>query len=383
MLEGVRVVELGVWVAGPAVGGLLADWGADVIKVEPPTGDPMRAVFGALGIDVGQNPPFELDNRGKRSVVIDLSTDEGRAMMERLLETADVFATNLRPDALERLGLDHVSVRARHRRLIYCSLTGYGLDGPDRDRAGYDVGAFWARSSAAAKLVPPGTDPPGIRSGFGDHTTALAALSGVLAALLDRQRTGEGRLVATSLLRAGTYVMGWDIGVYLRFGRIQGTRPRTEMAAPLINCYRAADGAWFWLLGLEQHRHWPGVVAALERPELATDPRFATTKARAEHAGELIAELDEAFATRPRSEWEARFDQHDVWWAPVQTIPEVTVDPQAHAAGSFVTMTPRSGEDPYSAVASPVSFSGYDQRPGPVPALGEHTEELRRELGLD
>ena len=158
MLEGLRVVELGVWVAGPAAAGVLADWGADVIKVEPPGGDPQRRMFQAIGVSVASAPPFELDNRGKRSVVLDLRSDEGREQMARLLATADVFLTNLRLDALERLGLDHATLLAKHPRLVYASVTGYGLEGPDRNRPGYDIGAFWARSSMAAAHVPPGHD---------------------------------------------------------------------------------------------------------------------------------------------------------------------------------------------------------------------------------
>ncbi len=380
-LAGVRVVELGVWVAGPAIGGLMADWGADVVKVEPPSGDPMRAVFGALGIGEPRVPPFELDNRGKRSVVLDLTTSEGRERLDALLAGADVFTSNLRPDALERLGFDAAAVRARHPHLVVCSVTGYGLEGPDRDRAGYDVGAFWARSSAAATIVPRGETPPALRSGFGDHVTALSGLTGVLAALLERTRTGEGQIVHTSLLRTGIYAMGWDVGIWLRFGKMSGTRDRTQHQAPLVNCYRCGDGSWFWLLGLEQQRHWPGLVAAVDRPELRDDPRFATSAARRDHATELVAELDAVFATRTRDAWIERFDAHDVWWAPVQTIPEVIADPQAAAAGAWVEVTPHEGEDAYRAVAPPVGFERHPlTRTRPVPRLGEHTDEVLAEL---
>ena len=232
MLEGYRVVELAAWVAGPAAGGILADWGADVVKVEPPAGDPQRRIFGALGIDVATVPPFELDNRGKRSVVLDLRTAAGAEAMQRLLATADVFVTNLRPDALERLGLDHGALLERYPSLVYASVTGYGLDGPDRDRPGYDVGVFWARSSMAQSLVPHGELPPGIRSGLGDHVTGMTMVAGINAALLKRERTGRGGLVATSLLRTGMYCMGWDIGIHLRFGRLQSTRPRARQPRP-------------------------------------------------------------------------------------------------------------------------------------------------------
>ena len=218
-LHGVKVVELGVWVAGPAATGLMADWGANVIKVEPPTGDPQRAVFGALGVaDQAGVPPFEIDNRGKKSVVLDLRTDDGLATMHRLLAEADVFVSNVRPAGLARMGLDPGSLTARYPRLVYGLLTGYGSRGPDVDRAGYDVGAFWARSGLAHTLVAPGDNPPGVRSGQGDHTTGLSMCAGVMAALFDRERTGKGRVVETSLLRTGIYTSGWAVGVQLRFG---------------------------------------------------------------------------------------------------------------------------------------------------------------------
>jgi crotonobetainyl-CoA:carnitine CoA-transferase CaiB-like acyl-CoA transferase len=380
-LSGYRVVELGVWVAGPAAAGLMADWGADVVKVEPPEGDPQRRVFGALGIADQQGvPPFEIDNRGKRSVVLDLHTDAGRARMEQLLETADVFVTNVRPGALERLGLGHAEVLERHPRLVYASLTGYGLDGPDRDRAGYDIGAFWARSGLAHTMVPPDELPPPLRSGMGDHVTGVTLLSGVLAKLLERSRTGRGGLVATSLLRAGAYTIGWDIGIVLRFGKRESTRPRQRNRAPLVNCYRAGDGRGFWLLLLEGDRHWPKLVAALDRPDLAADARFVDARARVAHSEELIVALDRAFAEFDRDTLTARFDAHDVWWAPINSIFDLVDDPQAQAAGVFVDMSPREGEEPYRAVNGPVDFGGHVVRPGRVPALGEHTDEVVEEL---
>jgi crotonobetainyl-CoA:carnitine CoA-transferase CaiB-like acyl-CoA transferase len=383
MLSGYRVVELAIWVAGPAAGGLLADWGAEVIKVEPPSGDPMRKLFGSLGVNQTRVPPYELDNRGKRCIVLDLTTANDRDAMERLLATADVFVTNLRPDALERLGLDHEGVRARHPKLVYASVTGYGLEGPDRDRAGYDVGAFWARSSLAHTIVPPGQLPPSLRSGVGDHITGITITAGILAALLDRERTGEGRLVHTSLLRTGIYVNGWDIGIRQVYGRIATTRPRTTWSTPLINCYAAGDGRGFWLLGLEQDRHWPTTLASVGRTDLAEDPRFITPNDRAKNSAELIAILDIEFAKRTFDEWTALFDANDVWWAPINSLADVIADPQAEAAGAWVDMPSREGTDPYRLAASPVGFSGYVELPGEVRDLGADTQEILEELFLE
>ncbi|MCU1360559.1 MAG: putative CoA-transferase, partial [Ilumatobacteraceae bacterium] len=320
-LAGHRVVELGVWVAGPAAAGLMADWGADVIKVEPPTGDPQRQVFGAIGV-AGQAglPPFEIDNRGKRSVVLDLRQPDELEQMHQLLATADVFVTNVRPAALERLGLQHSAVLERHPHLVYASLTGYGLEGPERDRAGYDVGAFWARSGLAHSMVAPGEHPPSLRAGAGDHTTGISLLAGILAKLVERQRTGRGGLVATSLLRTGMYTLGWDIGLMLRFGKREGTRSRQQTRSPLVNCYRSGDGRGVWLLLLEGDRHWPNLVAALGSAELATDSRFVDARARRANAEQLITALDDAFARVDYDELVDRFDQHDVWWAPINSI---------------------------------------------------------------
>jgi crotonobetainyl-CoA:carnitine CoA-transferase CaiB-like acyl-CoA transferase len=184
MLDGVRVIEMGLWVAGPAAAGLLADWGADVVKIEAPGGDPMRAFFQlATGSKVDRNPPFDLDNRGKRSVALDVRVPEGREAVYRLLGSTDVFVTNMRPDALARLGFDAETLTARFPRLVYASITGYGRTGPEADRPGYDVGAFWARAGVAATLTPEGGAPPQIRGGFGDHVTAVATVAGIVAAL--------------------------------------------------------------------------------------------------------------------------------------------------------------------------------------------------------
>ncbi len=378
-LAGVRVIELGVWVAGPAAGGIMADWGADVIKVEPPAGDPQRWLFASVGLRAELPvPPFELDNRGKRSIVLDLREESERERLHRLLETADVLITNMRPAALERLGLDHEQVCARHPSLVYGSLTGYGLDGPDRDRAGYDVGAFWARSGVAHTIVPPGELPPDLLSGFGDHFTGLALVSGVVAKLFERQQTGRGGLVATSLLRTGMYGVSWDLGIQLRFRKRTPTVSREANGAPLVNSYRASDGVGFWLICLESDRHWPNVLAAIDRPELATDERFASATARLANAEALIAEFDAAFGARPMEHWHRRLDEHDVWWAPIQSLAEVIDDPQA--APGIVDMVEHPGERPYRAVASPVDFDGRPQRPGPVPDLGAHTDEVLAEL---
>lgn len=372
-LHGVKVIEMGVWVAGPAATGLMADWGADVIKVEPPAGDPQRFVFGALGVaDQKGVPPFEIDNRGKRSVVLDLRQEDDLQKMFALLEDADVFVSNVRPAGLARMGLDPDSLTKRFPRLVYGQLTGYGATGPDVDKAGYDIGAFWSRTGLAHTTVAPDELPPAIRSGQGDHTTGLSMAAGVMAALFDRERTGKGRVVSTSLLRTGIYTLGWDVGVYLRFGKRQSTKSSRKNPAPQMNCYRCADGRAFWLLGMEADRHFPGLLKAIGREELASVENFKNARARSINAGEFTAVLDEHFATQDYAYWTAKFDENDVWWAPLNSIAEAVADPQVIASGAFVEMTPQPDEEPYRAVNSPVDFSDYTPTYGPVPNLGEH-----------
>ncbi len=381
-LAGVRVVELGVWVAGPGAGGLLAEWGADVIKVEPPTGDPMRQLWQlTAGHGQAEVPPFDLDNRGKRSVVLDLRSTDDRATALRLLATADVFLTNLRPDAVERLGLGPVELLEQNPRLVYACITGYGRTGPDADRPGYDVGAFWARTGMARSFTPEDEPPGVIRGGMGDHVTALALVAGINAALVERTRTGLGQLVDTSLLRAGIWSVGWDMGIQLRFGRLAPTLPRTETMNPTVNPYRAGDGRWFWLLGLESDRHWPGIAAAAARPEWTSDEPFASSRGRRKQCREVIAAMDAVFAGRPRDEWFARFDAEGVWFAPVSTPAEVVQDPQAIAAGAFVDVPEGAGAPAHRGAAGPVDFGARPSGPaGPVPGLGEHTAEVLAEL---
>jgi crotonobetainyl-CoA:carnitine CoA-transferase CaiB-like acyl-CoA transferase len=378
-MSGIKVVELGVWVAGPSCAGILADWGAEVVKIEPPDGDPFRGLYGSSGI----NGAFELDNRGKRSMALDLGTDRGRAIVHELLGGADVLVTNLRARVLERWGFDHQSLQGRYPRLIYASVSGYGWEGPEKDRASYDFGGFWARSGMASALTRPGEIPPAARGGMGDHTTAMGLCAGVSAALFERERTGAGQHVSTSLFRAGVFVMGWDTSLSLRSGAPNPTGGRRERAGnPAFNSYADSERRWFWLLGLQADRHWPDLMRAVGHPELIERDGYRTLRERLDKAEELVAMLDEIFARRPLSEWGPIFDREDVWWAPVQTTEEVLRDPQAQASGVFVEAPVAGGTA--KLVATPVDFSTSGWAPTRAcPELGEHTEELLLELGYD
>jgi crotonobetainyl-CoA:carnitine CoA-transferase CaiB-like acyl-CoA transferase len=216
-LEGIKVVEMGFWVAGPSATAILSDWGADVVKIEPPEGDPFRGLFAsAAGLAIPINPPFEHDNRGKRSVALNLDTSEGRAIARGLIERADVFVTNVRPKVLDNFELSYDKLRESNRGLVYCQITGYAPDGRDRDRPAYDIGAFWARAGVAALLTPEGAALPQQRGGMGDHMAGMGAAGAVCAALLARSRTGEGQRVSVSLIRTGVYMVGADLSMALR-----------------------------------------------------------------------------------------------------------------------------------------------------------------------
>lgn len=380
-VEGVTVVELGVWVAGPAAGGILADWGADVIKIEPPTGDPARMFGRMLGCDLGLNPPFEMDNRSKRSVVLDLSSEPDRRAAFELLSGADVFLTNVRPGALQRLGLDFASVSAANPRLVYGLITGYGESGPDADRAAFDVAAFWSRAGVAHLLTRPGDTPPFQRGGMGDHSAGMTMAAAVCAALLARERTGAGQLVTTSLYRQGAYTVSFDLNTYLMSGQPIAIGQRESMGNPCMNNYAASDGRRFWIVGLEPERHWPALCRAVGRPEWRDDPRFAD--ARAANSVALIAALDEIFATRPLDEWAQIFaGEPDFFWSPVNSLEDVVADEQFHAAGGIVYVP--DGADDQAAVpmvATPADFHGTPWAPrSAAPELGQHTAEVLAEL---
>ena len=379
-MNGIRVVELAAWVAGPSAGGILADWGADVIKIEPPAGDPLRAIYTELGPDVDYNPFFDPDNRGKRSVVLNLRDSKESERALEIIATADVFLTNMRGAALRRLGLDHETLRARDPRLIYAFITGYGLSGPTAGAGAFDLGACWARGAIADLLAVPGQDIPLQRSGMGDHFAGVTAAGMISAALFDRERSGEGQLVSTSLARVAGYQVSSDLNTKLLLDLDPAHPVRTAPANPLANNYAAADGKRFWLLGIESDRHWPTLIRIVERPELESDPRFSSIMARYENAGELVALLDTEFAKRPRSEWAERFDNEDnFFWSPVNDVADLLADPQTQASGMLVDTEDGSVSRPM--VASPVDFS---RTPVVVrtraPRLGEHTDELLQEL---
>ncbi len=383
MLEGIRVIEYATYMAAPGAGSILSDWGADVIKVEPPGGDPIRKFFATIGTDIADNPVFDFDNRGKRSVILDTSVTEGQDILARLAAKADVFLTNVRPGGLERSGLGYVRLQAVNPRLVYCSLTGYGLTGPDADKPGFDVASFWSRAGVAALTIPKGTEPFALRTAFGDHTTSMAAAAGICAALVEAARTGKGRLVEASLLRTALYAMGSDFAIQLFFGRIGSTKGRREAIQPLMNFFRTSDDAWLCIVSRQGDVDWAPLCRALGLDGHIPDERFATAKARRQNAAELVDLFDAAFARFTKAEMAARLDAEEIAWAPVQTLAEVAADPQVAAAGAIAQVPSADGTGSFASPASPVRFPGADDGPkGPSPRPGEHTRPVLAGLGF-
>lgn len=382
MLQGIKVVEYATYMAAPGAGCILADWGADVIKVEPPHGDPIRGFFDTIGADVSDNPVFDFDNRGKKSIVVDTTKPEGVEILKKLVADADVFLTNVRPGGLERSGLDYDSLKAINPELVYCSLTGYGLTGPDKDSPGFDIASFWSRAGLARLFPPKGMDPFPLRTAFGDHVTSIAASSAINAALVQRFRTGKGQLVEASLLRAGLYSVGSDLAIQLFFNRVASTKSRYETNAPIMNFFKSKDDRWLCIVARQGNADWPKICRAAGIPEFAEDERLATGKGRKINADEVVRTLETEFAKYDKAELAERLNAEQIAWAPVQTLAEVADDPQVYAAGGIVE-TPSRGGGTFKAPGSPARFPGMEEpEKKPSPLMGEHTRETLSTLNF-
>ena len=385
MLDGIKVIEHATYMAAPGAGGILSDWGADVIKIEPPGGDPIRKFFSTIGTDLTDNPVFDFDNRGKKSMVLDTRTEEGQKILRELAADADVFLTNVRPGGLSRSGLDFASLSKINPKLVYCTLTGYGLEGPDADKPGFDVASFWSRAGVGHLTVPKGQEPFALRTAFGDHTTSMAAAAGICAALVKAQRTGQGQLVEASLLRAALFAMGSDFAIQLFFGRIGSTKSRHEQIQPLMNFFKTKDDSWICIVSRQGNVDWAPLCRVMDRADLIEDERFTTGKSRRKHAAELVTLMDEEFGKYTKAEIAQRLDDEAIAWAPVQTLAEVAADPQVKAAGAIQQVPSASGDGTsFASPGSPIRFPGVNDGPsGPSPRMGEHSKDVLEALGYD
>jgi crotonobetainyl-CoA:carnitine CoA-transferase CaiB-like acyl-CoA transferase len=386
VMDGIRVVEVALYGLVPTAGAVLAEWGADVVKVEhPDTGDPIRGL-NAFGVPPGTGGVtylLEVFNRGKRSVGIDLGRPEGHALLLELVAGADVFLTNFLGDARQRLGIDSDDLLAVNPRLIYGLGTGHGLAGPDAGQGGFDGISYWSRTGAAVAAIPGDYEHPIPLPGpaFGDIQTGLHLAGGIAAALFRRERTGAGAVVDTSLLASGLWAMQASMAGAAVSGR--DCLPRTDRrcpANPLVNTYRTADGRFVSLAMLEADRYWPGFCQAIGRPDLAADPRFATARGRQDNLAECVAALDAVFAERDLAGWQDALRRQEGQWSVIQTPAEALEDPQAHANGMVQVVKYDNGAT-LPLVNVPTRIDGETAVLRPAPELGAHTEEVVLELG--
>jgi crotonobetainyl-CoA:carnitine CoA-transferase CaiB-like acyl-CoA transferase len=385
-LEGLRVVEVASFVAVPAAGAMLADLGAEVVKVEVPGGEVYRRTrpkYSGYATEFPENPPFQMDNRGKRSLVLDLTRPEARDAMLRLVDRADVFITNLLPARRRKYGLDHESLLARCPRLIVGAINGYGTRGDQADWPAFDYAAYWARTGMMDLMRDEGAPPSLQRPGIGDHAAASNLVCGILAALRLRDADGRGRYVEVALMQTGFHVMGNDVATAL-VTRQPGIRhDRRAPMNPLWNSYPTADDRWLLLVMIEPDRYWPKLCPAIGRPDLLTDERFADPWQRFGNRVALTAELERTFAGKTLDEWRTILDAAGLIWAPVLRIDEAIVDPQAREIGCFDDLDhPTAGR--FQTVSTPFRIEGEDVRARrPASALGSDAREVLREAGLD
>ncbi len=383
LLAGLRVVDAASFIAGPVATTILADLGADVVKIEPPDGEPYRHRQGGAGVpESPYNYRYIVDNRTKRALALDLRRPEGLAVLHRLVARADVFVTNTPLEARARLRTRWEDLAPLNPRLVYASVTAYGETGEEAPRTGFDATALWARTGLMDLVrAAPDAPPPRALPGMGDHPTGVTLFAAIMTALYQRDRTGRGTMVSTSLMGNGLWWNAIQVQAALCGARVTPRPPREEAATALANLYRCGDGRWFLLNVLSEDRDWPKLLSALDRPDLGDDPRFATTAARRAHARELIGLLDEVFAKRPWPEWRAALDAHGLTVGVVGTVDDVADDPQMLASGALVPMDdPRAGAR--FTVASPLHLEGVAKVPPRFPpGLGEHSVEILRELG--
>jgi crotonobetainyl-CoA:carnitine CoA-transferase CaiB-like acyl-CoA transferase len=385
ILDGIRVLDVGSFVFGPAAATVMADFGADVLKIEPPkTGDPYRYLH--------QMPPLPksdvdycwlLTGRGKRSVALDLKDPEARDVLLRLVREADVFVTNYPLRVLEDLRLGWPQLEPLNPRLVYAHATGFGEAGPEAEKPGYDATAWWARSGLQDAVRPRGGLPAVSVPGMGDHPSAMALFGAIMLALYQRERTGRGAKVRSSLLANGA----WSNAIYLQALLCgAGTFRHVDCHEPdnaVVNQYETRDGQWILLAMVQEDKLWPGLCRAIERPELANDARFATRAERRARAGELCRILEPIFASRDFAHWRKALDEQQITFAQLARLEDLTDDPQLEAAGILRDACDGLGRG-VRTVASPIAVEGAPAAaPRPAPAIGEHTDEVLAALGYD
>jgi len=382
LFAGLKVIDCASFIAGPAAATILADHGADVIKIEPPgAGDPYRTLHTRPGVpNPGVDYAWLMDSRTKRGLALDLKAPAGREVLERLVAQADVFVTNYPLPVRERLRVRYADFAERYPRLIYASLTAYGEEGTEAQKTGFDTTAYWARSGLMDQVRADSTAMPARSvAGMGDHPTASALFGGIAAALYRRERTGQGAEVRASLLNAGMWANSFLVQAVLCGGTIPPRLPRDQTANALGNMYRTSDGRWFIIAVVSEDRQWPSLAAAIGRPDLVEDPRFVTTPARRANARALMDIFDPIFAQRPVAEWRDILDAAGITFGLVGTTEEIATDPQALAVGALIPL----GDDGTMTVDSPFTIQDSPKvPPRRAPDVGEHSSEILRDAGF-
>ena len=383
LLEGIRVVEIATFVFMPGAGTVLSDFGADVIHVEPPgIGDPYRVLYRMKPLPEGEeNYCWALDGRNKRSLVVDLKSDAGHDVIVDLIRDADVLITNYHPSVLAELRITYEELSAVNPRLVYAHGTGYGEQGAEVEKPGYDATAWWARTGLMDAVRPAGGALAMSTAGMGDHPSSMTAVAGIALALYARERTGSGTKVSTSLIANGAWANSILIQAALD-GCTTYVPPSQETTSnAMVNHYTCADGRSFFLVLIKEADEYEQFCTAIERPDLATDPRFQELSKRRENAPELVAILSEWFAKRPLAEWRRILDEHAITFGDIATIDETVSDQQMIDNGIFAEFSDAPGR---RVVSSPVSLADWPKRaPVSPPALGEHSFEILRSLGYD
>ena len=381
IFSGLKVVDLASFIAGPGAAVILSDFGADVIKVESPTGEAWR-----IGHKIPPQPrshdayPFHLDNRNKRGLALDLKSPHAVEILERLVKWADVLIVNTPHPARKRLNLEYEDVVRWNPRLIYADLTGYGERGPDANLPGFDITSYWARSGLLALTRDAGAPPTLPPSGSGDHATAVTLFSAIVMGLYRRERTGRGSYVTTSLLAAGVWACGVFVQAALGGGKFFPLHDRLKPPNATLNVYRASDDNWF-VIALAPDK-WPALVSAIGRPDLLTDERFANPAKQTANSADLTAILDEVFASAPMSHWREVFDHAHLSYGAVRTPCEVIDDPQL-LANEIVVPIEGAGENLKFTISSPIQVHDVAKVPAKrAPEIGEHNDEILEQLGF-
>ncbi|MDY3051631.1 MAG: CaiB/BaiF CoA-transferase family protein [Ndongobacter sp.] len=381
LLEGIRVIEYANFVAAPISGRTLADWGAEVIKIEPAFGDMTRSVGMQWNfpMEEDENPLFEMENAGKKSIVVDTSSEEGAEIILKLLETADIFITNTRQKALVKSGLDYETVHKRLPHVIYAHLLGYGDKGPAKDNPAFDYTAYFARGGIAASLMEEGTSPCNSAAALGDHYAGISLTAGILAALHNRHKTGEGEKVTVSLFHTAVF----GLGLYVNAAQYGYNMPitRRNPPNPLNTTYKCSDEKWLQLAFFQYDKWFPNFCdIVIERPDLKGS-KFSTMKSVVNHIKEFVGMMEEEFAKRPIDEWCARLEKAGIPFEKLQTPKDIIVDPQCWANDFLINIKYRNGKERVM-FTTPVQFPDRGLNDYVLaPKLGEHTAEVLQEAG--